>query len=714
MEFNMSTVETVDLIEIIAGAISEVFATMLSMEVEILHQDFKEIADDSQINGLVDFNGDLSGIINIQVSTAFARLMAASMLGMDQDEIEGDEEVVDVIDEVINIISGNLKTALGSSGLSCDFSTPSITTVTDPKIKSLDFQRHERFAFRHQKYTGLVDLHIPADDTYDDKSEPADQSKTLGDNEKRDKEIEPEEKQQQEKSPEPTDQFKILDDTDDEEEESDSVDQFKTSEDTGEEEETPEPDEQIKLIDDTDEEEKAEHKDESDPIDQFKTLDDTGEEEETPEFDEQIKSIDDTDEEKEAEHKDESDSIDQFKTLDDTGEEEEEENEEEEEIEGGKNKRSLFIILSLAIVFLVACIIGFFIYEKRHKTPSEPPPSKQIDTHKPPAVIEKAKPAPLRPIDDRLSKITELRNKLLIKQKDITALKEHYQNGIDKVENDLIRTIRQKNVTSYKLAINDQRIRLGLGTIQRRRAYIQQLNKPYKRLYEISEELLYLKRRTEIDIKMVGIIQGMDMDKLIERIDTAIPEYLAKTSKLSINIKSSKLIPLENIWKEIRNAKKNPNRKKELLSQENQKNREISQEICNGNFDRKYELTELSPEAAECLSKWKGKDLFLNGLTSLSPKAAKKLSQWHGEWLSLNGLSKLSPEAAKYLSQWQGKWFSLNGLTELSPEVSKYLSQWNGNQIEMVSLKHMAEWEKSGGRLFIPEKFRKQIEQIIE
>ena len=671
MEFNMSTVETVDLIEIIAGAISEVFATMLSMEVEILHQDFKEIADDSQINGLVDFNGDLSGIINIQVSTAFARLMAASMLGMDQDEIEGDEEVVDVIDEVINIISGNLKTALGSSGLSCDFSTPSITTVTDPKIKSLDFQRHERFAFRHQKYTGLVDLHIPADDTYDDKSEPADQSKTLGDNEKRDKEIEPEEKQQQEKSPEPTDQFKILDDTDDEEEESDSVDQFKTSEDTGEEEETPEPDEQIKLIDDTDEEEKAEHKDESDPIDQFKT-------------------------------------------LDDTGEEEEEENEEEEEIEGGKNKRSLFIILSLAIVFLVACIIGFFIYEKKHKTPSEPPPSKQIDTHKPPAVIEKAKPAPLRPIDDRLSKITELRNKLLIKQKDITALKEHYQNGIDKVENDLIRTIRQKNVTSYKLAINDQRIRLGLGTIQRRRAYIQQLNKPYKRLYEISEELLYLKRRTEIDIKMVGIIQGMDMDKLIERIDTAIPEYLAKTSKLSINIKSSKLIPLENIWKEIRNAKKNPKRKKELLSQENQKNREISQEICNGNFDRKYELTELSPEAAECLSKWKGKDLFLTGLTSLSPKAAKKLSQWHGEWLSLNGLSKLSPEAAKYLSQWQGKWFSLNGLTELSPEVSKYLSQWNGNQIEMVSLKHMAEWEKSGGRLFIPKKFRKQIEQIIE
>ncbi len=119
-----------------------------------------------------------------------------------------------------------------------------------------------------------------------------------------------------------------------------------------------------------------------------------------------------------------------------------------------------------------------------------------------------------------------------------------------------------------------------------------------------------------------------------------------------------------------------------------------------------------------------GSDLFLNGLTEISPSAARQLFKWKGNWICLNGFRALSPRVAAYLFEWEGSWISLNGLTDFPPEIAKMLLKWGGNQLELMGLrysddssgkngiKYLAQWEQSGGKLFVPKAIRKKIDKI--
>ena len=96
---------------------------------------------------------------NIHIhSDKFARLMTGAMLGMELEEIEGEEEVHDMIGEFSNMVGGDLKSRFSDFGFPCELSTPSITSGKDFKIESLDWTRRERFSFRHQQHVGLVEV----------------------------------------------------------------------------------------------------------------------------------------------------------------------------------------------------------------------------------------------------------------------------------------------------------------------------------------------------------------------------------------------------------------------------------------------------------------------------------------------------------------------------------------------------------------------------
>ena len=151
----------------------------------------------------------------------------------------------------------------------------------------------------------------------------------------------------------------------------------------------------------------------------------------------------------------------------------------------------------------------------------------------------------------------------------------------------------------------------------------------------------------------------------------------------------------------------------------------IWEEICAGNLSRIGEMTSLSAEAAACLSEIKGADLFLNGIADLSVNAVENLVNWRGNWICLNGFKTLPPAIATHLFQWEGNWLSLNGLSEFSPELAALLANWKGQQLELmglnyrekktdrIGLKYLAQWEKAGGKLYVPERIRKEIEKMM-
>jgi CheY-specific phosphatase CheX len=75
-------------------------------------------------------------------------------------EIEGEEDVYDVIGELCNMIGGHLKSRLCDFGLPCKLSIPSITCGNNFMVESRGWARKERLGFQYQEHTALVEVYI--------------------------------------------------------------------------------------------------------------------------------------------------------------------------------------------------------------------------------------------------------------------------------------------------------------------------------------------------------------------------------------------------------------------------------------------------------------------------------------------------------------------------------------------------------------------------
>jgi hypothetical protein len=330
------------------------------------------------------------------------------------------------------------------------------------------------------------------------------------------------------------------------------------------------------------------------------------------------------------------------------------------------------------------------------------PPSTQSPTEKPSVV------ATLTPLASLKDDINTARDQVIRKLEEVKDLKSYYEKGIAEDQDSIRRTMASSGIATFEAAQQHGQIELQLRTIQRRRRYTAKLDFPISQLTSASEELLFLKRKTDMFETLSRGLSGLSLPEFSQEVSTIIGNLLKLSNGLDIDQVQVKAPELESIWKEVQASKSGQPASRVQIN--DVQDRDISQEICRGDFERKYLLTTLDADTAKCLFKWSGKDLYLNALTQISPSAAETLSQWPGEWLSLNGLETLTPEAAKYLSQWKGKRLSLNGLKRLSKNATRYLSEWKGEQLEMVGLESIGRWENYGTRLYLSEKLRRKLQ----
>jgi chemotaxis protein CheX len=158
-ENGMNDINTLDLKDMVEKVTCRVFDTMLSMDVGVVAQPPSPL-NGSRIVGSVGFAGDAVGIVRIHVDPSLARIMTAAMLGMEPDEVEGDEEMHDVIGEVSNMIGGDVKSRLCDSGFPCQLSIPSIISGNDFKIESKGWVKHEFLNFSCRQHVALVEVYI--------------------------------------------------------------------------------------------------------------------------------------------------------------------------------------------------------------------------------------------------------------------------------------------------------------------------------------------------------------------------------------------------------------------------------------------------------------------------------------------------------------------------------------------------------------------------
>jgi flagellar motor switch protein FliN len=156
----VSKINSVDIRTTVINSVIDVFFTMLEMEIEHIEEVPASFTEEMRTVGTVTFAGDVDGLFNIQVNDDFGRIMTAAMLGMTPEEVEGPEDVYDVIREVSNMIGGNLKSAFVDVGLSCVLSTPSITNGRDFRVEASTGIRPERLLFAFKDHTIIVEAGV--------------------------------------------------------------------------------------------------------------------------------------------------------------------------------------------------------------------------------------------------------------------------------------------------------------------------------------------------------------------------------------------------------------------------------------------------------------------------------------------------------------------------------------------------------------------------
>jgi hypothetical protein len=389
-------------------------------------------------------------------------------------------------------------------------------------------------------------------------------------------------------------------------------------------------------------------------------------------------------------------------------------------------KKIPWVKAALTAIVVAAVFSGFFIFEnKSNIKAARKSKSKEVEgAVASKASYQKTKPT-IQPDDPnyiyyaKIKEVSLLRETLLRKKEEIGQLKKYYQEGIAELEKEIFDEMRSAKTDSFLQALENKRIEFGLRTIQRRHAYMRQLDRPSEWIYKACEELLYLKRRATVDLQVAEVARGIDLNMHMRHMSTAIEKYRPTADRLAVDMTDAQLEPLENVWEQIQTRNLQISN-----SHASSKNRVISEQVCSGTFKRVTELSEISVEAAKCVAEMPGSDLFLNDLSEISPRAAKYLFQWNGSWLCLNGFKALSPRVANYLFQWDGVWISLNGLTEFPAEIGQILLQWQGKQLELMGLRYtpssfdnigieyLVQWERLGGKLFVPQAVREKIDEL--
>jgi chemotaxis protein CheX len=122
----------------IRGATREIFSTMAQLEVISL-EDVNDIIDKeatiSGVIGTVGVTGKMNGNVYLNFSTKLARDITGRILGSDPATV-ANEEIGDVVGELTNMVTGNLKSKMTDQGYNCVLSIPSVMVGDKVLIES--------------------------------------------------------------------------------------------------------------------------------------------------------------------------------------------------------------------------------------------------------------------------------------------------------------------------------------------------------------------------------------------------------------------------------------------------------------------------------------------------------------------------------------------------------------------------------------------------
>lgn len=121
----------------VRGAVCEVFSTMLNLEA------LPDEVDDASpppisvtgVSGQISFTGKMNGALYQNFSEKLARICAGRIMGNDGSGLS-EAEINDVVGELTNMVTGNLKSKMADKGFNCTLSIPTVIRGAKVSIDS--------------------------------------------------------------------------------------------------------------------------------------------------------------------------------------------------------------------------------------------------------------------------------------------------------------------------------------------------------------------------------------------------------------------------------------------------------------------------------------------------------------------------------------------------------------------------------------------------
>jgi len=143
---NINRIE--DVLGLLGGAVPEVFETMLTMHAMPAQPGNLQALDGSCVTGSAGFIGEVSALVSIHVTPAFARSLAGRMLGIAEEDFDGDEMINDAIAELSNMVVGAVKSRLCDDGLPCALTLPTVARGGGFRAATADSPDRRLLVFR--------------------------------------------------------------------------------------------------------------------------------------------------------------------------------------------------------------------------------------------------------------------------------------------------------------------------------------------------------------------------------------------------------------------------------------------------------------------------------------------------------------------------------------------------------------------------------------
>jgi len=109
--------------------VDSVWVSMLGLDMAPSGSEYNPNGD-KQLTGCVTITGTWQGAVMIELPEPLARVAAATMFGLTDDEL-GDEEVLDSLGELANMIGGNIKGLIEGD---CKLSLPTVAEGGNFKV----------------------------------------------------------------------------------------------------------------------------------------------------------------------------------------------------------------------------------------------------------------------------------------------------------------------------------------------------------------------------------------------------------------------------------------------------------------------------------------------------------------------------------------------------------------------------------------------------